>query len=119
MVLLHLIALLSMICMSGCHEPDDCNKKGLSPGFAKNRDTPPTATVTMILYADVQTACDAGALCAIACFNESTEWTLEVRRVRMFRFYPALQETTRKIVCSCFLQLDAPVIQYSPLWYYG
>ncbi len=51
MVFMHLIALLWMICMSGCHEPDDCNKKGLIPGFAKNRDTPPTATVTIIQYA--------------------------------------------------------------------
>ncbi len=94
--------------------------KGLFSGFAKNRDTVPTATVTIILYADVQTACDAGARCAIACFNDSTEWNfIEVRRVRMFRIYPVLQETTRKIVCSCFLQLEAPIIQYSPLWYYG
>ncbi len=53
MVLLHVIALLLMIYLSNSHEPDDCSKLGLFPGFGKNRDTPPTATVTIILYADV------------------------------------------------------------------
>ncbi len=86
MALLHLILLLSVIYMSKCHKPDDCSKKGLFSGFAKNRDTMPTATVTLIVYADVQTACDAGARCAVVCFNDSTEWNfIEVRRVRMFR----------------------------------
>ncbi len=85
MVLLHLILLLSMVYMSKCHEPDDCSKKGLFSGFAKDSDSVPTATVTIILYADVQTACDAGARCAVACFNDSTEWNfIEGRRVRMF-----------------------------------
>ncbi len=84
-IMAHLIFLLSMIYMSKCHEPDDCSKKGLFSGFAKNRDTVPTATVTIILYANVQTACDAGARCAVACFNDSTEWNfIEGRRVRMF-----------------------------------
>ncbi len=86
MALLNQILLLSMIYMSKCHEPDDCSKKGRFSGFAKNRDTMPTATVTIILYADDQTACDAGARCAVAFFNDSTEWNfIEVRRVRMLR----------------------------------
>ncbi len=114
------MVLLSMICMNGCHEPDDCSKKGLFPSFRKNRDTPPTATVTLILYADVHTACVARARRAIASFNDSREWNfIEVQRVRIFVHCLALQETVRKIACSCFLQLEAQIIQYSPLWYYG
>ncbi len=85
MALLHVTALLSMIYMSTCHEPDECSKGGLFPGFAKHRDTPPTATVTIMLYADVQAAGDAGARCAIACFNDSSQWNfIEVRSVSMF-----------------------------------
>ncbi len=91
MALAHVIALLSVIYMSKCHEPDDCSRHGLFPGFAKHRDTPPTATVTIILYADVQTACDAGAHCAMACFNDSSQWNfIEVRWVSMFWLYLAL-----------------------------
>ncbi len=117
---MHVIALLSMIYMSICHESDDCSKLGLFPGFAKHRDTPPTATVTIILYADVQTACDASAHCARACFNDSSPWNfIEIRWVSAFWRYLSFKETARKIVCSCFLQLDAPIIQYSPLWHYG
>ncbi len=88
MALLHVFALLLMIYMSTCHEPDDCSKGGLFPGFAKHRNTPPTDTVTIILYADVQTACDAGACCATACFNDSSQWNfIEIRWVSMFWLY--------------------------------
>ncbi len=63
----------------------------VSTGFAKHRDTPHTAMVTIILYAYVQTACDAGAHCAMACFNDSSQWNfIEVRWVSMFWPYFAL-----------------------------
>ncbi len=91
MALAHAIAILSMIYMSKCHEPDDCSKGGLFPGFAKHRDTPPTATVTIVLYADVQTACDADACCVTACFKGSSQWNfIEIRTVSMFWLYLAL-----------------------------
>ncbi len=85
MALLHVIALLPMIYMTTCHESDECSKHGLFPAFAKHRDTPLTAMVTIILYADVQTSYDAGARCAIAYFNESSQWNyIEVRLLGMF-----------------------------------
>ncbi len=91
MALLHVIALLSMIYMSTCLESDECSKHGLFPGFAEHRETPPTAMVTIILYADVQTACDAGAHCAMACFNYSSQWNFfEIRWESMFWLYLAL-----------------------------